>query len=189
MKRKRALEVLEVSPSTLQRYVKRGWIRADRKPNGYLDYNEEDVFRVAGKKIKGHALTVAYLRVNKETVAGKEKMIQQNREVHDWAIKRGIKIDRIYQDYGVAENAYREDFNRLLEDSMDGQISTVIVLTKCRLSRFSYYMVRKVLRHHGVRIEVVAPNLEDPYYLDEQTEDLAKVMSQARLDRIKKASD
>lgn len=189
MKRKRALEILEVSYSTLRRYVDKGWIRAEKKANGQYDYLDEDVFRVSGKKMKGHAMTVAYLRVNKETIAGKEKMIEQNREVHDWAIKRGITIDRIYQDYGVAENAYREDFNRLIEDSIDGQISTLIILTKCRLSRFSYYMVRKILRHHGVRIEVIAPALEDPYYLDEQTEDLAKVMAEARLDRIKKASD
>lgn len=184
MKRKRVLEVLEVSGSTLQRYVQKGWIRVERLKNGFFRYNEEDVFLMAGKKIKKDNLTVAYCRVNKNTIKGKEKMTEQKQLVHEWAIKRGITIDRVYEDYGVGTNAYREDFNRLVEDVMEGEIGTVIILTKCRLVRFSYFMIRKMFRFHGTRIELIAPHLEDPYYLDEQTDDIAKMLSDARVERI-----
>lgn len=189
MKKKQALKVLGCASSTLQRYVKKGYIRTQRLPNGFLLYNEEDVFLMAGKQIKKDNLTVAYFRVNKETRKGRAKMEEQQHLVHEWCIKRGIRVDRVYQDYGVGTNGYRKDFNRLIEDAMQGEIGVLVILTKCRLDRFSYYTMRKILRHHGVRIEVVAPHLEDPYYLDEQTEDLAKVMAEARLDRVPQKPD
>ena len=184
MKRKRVLEVLGCHSSTLMRYVDKGWIRVERMKNGFYRYNEEDVFLMAGKKIKKDNLCVAYCRVNKDTIKGKEKMAEQKHLVHEWAIKRGIRIDRVYEDYSVGTNAYREDFNQLVEDILEGEIGTVIILTKCRLVRFSYFMIRKMFRFHGTKIEIIAPHLEDPFYLDEQTEDIAKILQEAKMERI-----
>jgi DNA-binding transcriptional MerR regulator len=48
MKAKRALELLEVTASTLSLYVKQGKIRAEKLPNGYYDYNDDDIYLWAG---------------------------------------------------------------------------------------------------------------------------------------------
>ncbi|WP_417502741.1 MerR family transcriptional regulator, partial [Mitsuokella jalaludinii] len=49
---KDVLRILQVSRSTLTKYVKTGIIRVHVMPNGHYDYNEEDVYKFLNKDVK-----------------------------------------------------------------------------------------------------------------------------------------
>jgi len=46
MKAKEVLELLKISRPTLTKYVKEGKIRVTIMPNGFYDYNEEDIYKI-----------------------------------------------------------------------------------------------------------------------------------------------
>ena len=62
MKAQETMRLLDVSRPTLGKYVKIGKIRAERKPNGHLDFNDEDVRKLYGKGIQ--RMTYIYARVS-----------------------------------------------------------------------------------------------------------------------------
>lgn len=184
MRKKDVIRVIGCHPSTVKRYVEKGYIKAVKLPNGRYNYDEESVYAMVGKRIPKENKIVAYCRVNKDTIKGREKLQEQKQLVNLWAIKRGITIDEVYEDLSTGTNAYRKGFNSLLESIFKKEISTVIIHTKCRLVRFSFYTMRMMFRYHGVKIEIISPAIEDPFYLDEQTDDIAKMLSDARVERI-----
>ncbi|ABY93552.1 site-specific integrase-resolvase-like protein [Thermoanaerobacter pseudethanolicus ATCC 33223] len=61
MKAKELLELLRISRSTLTKYVKEGKIRVTVMPNGFYDYNEEDVYKIFMKEVERK--TYIYARV------------------------------------------------------------------------------------------------------------------------------
>lgn len=62
MKTNKVLKILQITRPTLTKYVKVGKIRVITKPNGFYDYNEDDVYSLAGYSTR--RLTVAYSRVS-----------------------------------------------------------------------------------------------------------------------------
>lgn len=58
----KVLKILQITRPTLTKYVKVGKIRVITKPNGFYDYNEDDVYSLAGYSTR--RLTVAYSRVS-----------------------------------------------------------------------------------------------------------------------------
>ena len=62
MKSNKVLKILQITRPTLTKYVKVGKIRVTTKPNGFYDYNDDDVYSLAGYSTR--RLTVAYSRVS-----------------------------------------------------------------------------------------------------------------------------
>lgn len=63
MKCKDVLKLLKITRPTLCNWVKTGKLRANKINHSVLDYNEDDVFRLAG--IKNRCKAVIYARVLK----------------------------------------------------------------------------------------------------------------------------
>ena len=74
MKTNKVLKILQITRPTLTKYVKVGKIRVITKPNGFYDYNEDDVYSLAGYSTR--RLTVAYSRVS----TNKQKKYLENQE-------------------------------------------------------------------------------------------------------------
>ena len=62
MKSARVLKILHISRQTLVKYVHNNEIRVVELPNGFYDYNDDDVYRKAG--IANERLNVTYARVS-----------------------------------------------------------------------------------------------------------------------------
>ncbi len=60
MKSKEVLRLLKISRVTLTGYVKSGKVRVKKLPNGYYDYNEDDVYKLIRTRVK------LVIRYNKE---------------------------------------------------------------------------------------------------------------------------
>lgn len=62
MKSAKVLKMLHISRQTLVKYVQNKEIRVVELPNGFYDYNDDDVYRKAG--LANERLNVTYARVS-----------------------------------------------------------------------------------------------------------------------------
>ena len=66
MKGKDVLKLLKVTRPTICRYVREGKIRAIKVNRTKLDYNEEDVFKLAGIENRAKGVIYAIVSTNKQ---------------------------------------------------------------------------------------------------------------------------
>ena len=185
-----AMEILGVSYSTLKRYVKKGLIRTYKYEmpgkRGKNNYWEDDVYALVGKKMTKDHWIVGYCRVGKRFKADQEKMQEQKDLMRQFCTRRGIALEKIYEDIGASTDyskGGRPGFHELLRDVMAGRVDAVVIDTKCRLTRVAFEIYEELFLYHGCDIVVMNPVLTDPYYLEEQSQDLMKLIEQAGLDR------
>lgn len=192
MTKNEALKVLGCSYSTLKRYSKKGIIRVYKyemhgKRNKY-NYWDEDVYRLVGKIIeeKGHSV-VGYVRVKGAFKADQDNLQKQKNNMREFCTRRGISLEKLYEDRGASTDyskSGRPAFHELLRDIMSKRVQAVVIDTKCRLTRVAFEILEELCIYHGVDIVIMNPVLEDPYYLEEQSNDLAKLIRDAGLDRV-----
>ena len=170
MKSKQALSLLEVHRRTLSRYVGSGKIRAIRLPNGTLNYNEDDVYKLSGKsKVR---MNVIYARVSTD----KQKQDLQNQidTIERFMNSKGIKVDKIYKDIKTGMHLDRNGFMMLLSDLQDGLVDRIFISYKDRLARLSYGLAEKLITQNHGRIELI--NKADKTDEQELFEDLMQVI-------------
>ena len=71
--------------------------------------------------------------------------------------------------------AERKDFQKLISLAATGQLDTVIVENKDRLSRFGFEIIESMFEKLGVKIIVIS-NVEDKSYEKELTDDLISII-------------
>jgi predicted site-specific integrase-resolvase len=96
---------------------------------------------------------VIYGRVS----TSKQKVDLENQidDLKKFCISSSIIVHDIYKDIGSGINFDRKEFNRLLNDVVSGEISTVYVTYKDRLSRISFNMFKNLFAKFGTNIVVI----------------------------------
>jgi predicted site-specific integrase-resolvase len=190
MTKSEALEVLGCSYSTLRRYAKKGLIRTYtyeiRGRKGKMNYWDEDVYALVGKKMSKDHWIVGYCRVKRNWKEDQTKMQEQKNLMRHFCTRRGIALEKIYEDIGASTDYSKKGrpaFHELLRDVMAGRVDAVVIDTKCRLTRVAFEVYEELFLYHGCDIVIMNPVLTEPYYLEEQSEDLAKLIETAGLDR------
>jgi predicted site-specific integrase-resolvase len=185
-----AMDVLGVSYSTLKRYVKKGLIRVYKYEmpgkRGKNNYWEDDVYSLVGKKMSKDHWIVGYCRVKRRFKEDQAKMQEQKDLMRQFCTRRGISLEKIYEDVGASTDYSkkgRPGFHELLRDVMQGRVQAVVLDTRCRLSRVAFEVYEELFGYHGCDIIVMNPALTDPYYLEEQSEDLTHLIQSAGLER------
>jgi predicted site-specific integrase-resolvase len=74
MRSNKVLKLLKITRQTLTRYVKESKIQVKKLPNGYYEYNDEDIYKLLGQTTPRKA--VIYCRVS----TAKQKQDLQNQE-------------------------------------------------------------------------------------------------------------
>ena len=151
MKSARVLKLLHISRATLVKYVKNKEIRVVELPNGFYDYNDEDVYRKAGLADERHS--VIYARVS--TPKQKTDLQNQAKILTEYCNKNGVKISKSYQDIASGMNFDRKQFKLLLDDVLSFKVSHVYVTYKDRLSRISFDMFERLFSEFGCKIVVI----------------------------------
>ena len=151
MKGKDVLKLLKVTRHTLCKYVKEGKIRAIKINRAKLDYNEEDVFKLAG--IENRAKGVIYARVS----TNKQKSSLQNQidTLLQYANSNGVQVDKIYKDVASGLNFDRGEFQSLLSDIIQYKVKTVFITNKDRFSRISFNMWKELFSYFSCEIVVL----------------------------------
>lgn len=171
MKTKDVLKILGVSRVTLCKYVKDGKIRVKELPNGYYNYNEDDVFNLAGLEHK--RMNVIYARVS--TNKQKKDLENQIEAITSYMNRNGIGVDKVYSDVASGMTLDRKGFLELLNDVMNNKIDKVYISYKDRLARLSYELVTKLFLDNATQIEII--NKSDDKSLEEELfEDIIQVV-------------
>ena len=187
MTKKEALEVIGCSWSTLRRYVGRGLIRTTTLQNGRKNYWEDDVYAMVGKRMPREHWIAIYCRVNGRSKEADEKLLEQKRLIYSWCAKRGITIDKVYEERGPSTEytpERRPVLHELMQDIFSKKVDAVIVETEDRIARIGYPMFREMFKYHGVEPIVINKVIEDPFYQAEQADDITRILEQAKIDRL-----
>lgn len=151
MKCSDVLKTLKVTRQTLCRYVKDGVIKVNKLASGRYDYDKESVFKFLNKE--SERKNVIYGRVS--TAKQKADLDNQMNDLKKFCINSSIIIHDEYKDVGSGINFDRKEFNRLLNDVVSGEISTVYITYKDRLSRISFNMFENLFSKFGTNIVVI----------------------------------
>lgn len=184
MTKKQALEVIGCHSTTLKRYMQKGYIRITKLPNGRYNYYEDDVYKMVGKRLSREHWTVLYSRVDSTSTKNRAKLEKQKKLAYEWSVKRGLIFDKVYEDFRPASDYNRPALLQLIEDILKKRVDNVVVETRCRLTRFAWGIFEMLFKYHGVALIVMNQWITDDHYKEEQSNDLARVLKSAGLERL-----
>ena len=153
MKANEALNLLRISRKTLHVYVSTGKIRFTVMPNGFYDYNDEDVYKLLNKDVKRK--TVIYARVS--TIKQKNDLNNQIGQLKQWCFMNGYTINAIYSDIasGISFDK-RKGFFDMLDEIINYKVEKVIITYRDRLSRSGFDLFKNLFEKFGTEIVVVS---------------------------------
>lgn len=175
MKANQVLEKLNITRPTLCKYVKQGYIKVTKLPNGLYDYDEDSVYQFLGlKHNKPDKINVSYSRVS--TQSQKDQLKEQTKRIYESCISRGIQLDKQFEDIKSGMDANRKGFQSIIDLIIQGKIDLLIVENKDRLTRFNFDMLEHIFKCFGTQIVVLNDSLDNRTYEQELTEDLISII-------------
>ena len=151
MKAKEVLKILKISRPTLTKYVKEQKILVKELPNGFYDYDEDSVLKVA--KISTERNSVIYARVS--TPKQKKDLENQIQTITEYANKNGYKIDGVYSDISSGLDYDRKSFSELLNLILERKVKNVFIKDKDRLTRVSFDLWKNLFKQFNCNLIVV----------------------------------
>lgn len=153
MKRDKVMSVLNISSSTVNRWLKEGKLQGKKLPSGHWDYDDDVVYKIANGN--DNRKTIIYARVS----TGKQINDLQNQldNLEKFCASKGWKIDDKVSEIasGITFDK-RKSFFKLLDDIQMNRVKRVVVTHKDRLSRVSFSLFENIFNHHGVEIVVLS---------------------------------
>lgn len=157
---KKAKEMLHVSTQTLRNWSEEGKVRANRLPSGVRIYNYQDLLSIKG--VSGAPASrrkIAYCRVSSK------KQLPDLERQKDF-FRENYPNHHLVEDIASGINWKRNGLKTILEQSMLGGVSEVVVAHRDRLCRFSFELVEYILSRCNVQLIV----LNDPSKASKESE-------------------
>jgi predicted site-specific integrase-resolvase len=151
MRSKEALKVLGVSRVSLWSYVKKGIIKVTKLDNGYYEYDNTSIYDFLGKRNRKN---VIYARVS--TQKQKDDIVRQIDYISSYCTSEKIHIDTIYSEIESGISLDRPKFQEMLDDIINGNIQTVYISYKDRLSRLSFTTLSAIFKKFNTQIIIVS---------------------------------
>lgn len=156
MKSKEVLRLLQITRPTLCSYVKSGKLPVKQLPNGFYDYDDDTVYKLAG--ISEQRKCVIYGRVSTKN---QEKCLQnQINNIKQFANKNGYIVNNVYYDIASGLSYDRKQFMQMLKEILNYNIKTVIVDNKDRLTRVSFNMWKQLFKYFNCELIVVNEDIK-----------------------------
>lgn len=166
-------ELLGVSVKTLQRWDREGILKANRTPTDRRYYTHDQYLQFKGIGIeKDSRQVVIYARVS--TRNQKDDLKNQTAFLRQFCNGKGIIVDRVIEDYGSGLNYNRREWNRLLDDVMEGKVKTILVSHKDRFVRFGYDWFERFCMKFGTEIIVINNETLSPQ--EELVQDILSIL-------------
>ena len=156
---------------TLQRWDRRGILKAHRTPTNRRYYTHDQYLQVIGQKAKEPKI-VTYCRVS--SAGQKTDLESQKKAVEQFCIAAGKPVALRLQDIGSGLNYKRKNFVLLMEMVEHGEVSEIVIAHKDRLVRFGYEWFEKFCRDHGTTLTVMNAETLSPEA--EMTQDLLSII-------------
>jgi len=163
-----------IKVKTLQKWDRDGTLVAYRTPTDRRYYTHSQYLDFIGKTSNDvNKSIVIYARVFSSKQ--KHELQHQIEFLYNYSASKGYKISNLYSDIGSGLNYKRKNWNRLIDDCAEGNISKIIISFKDRFVRFGYDWFEYFLKSRcGVEIEVVENELTTPE--EEVVDDLITII-------------
>lgn len=152
----KAAKLLGVTVKTLQRWEREGrLIPAARTDSNRRLYTETQIRHFLGTQGSGRAPTklVAYCRVS--GAAQRPDLANQRRVLEEFVVARGLASVEFIEEVGDGLNFKRKKFLALMDEVGRGEIKTLILAHRDRLTRFGYEWFEHYAQSHGCEILVL----------------------------------
>ena len=151
-------QLIGKSVNTLQKWDRKGILKAHRAPTNRRYYTHDQYLQYHGLVAQEQGLTIVYTRVS--GVAQKLDLANQIKALEAYCQQHSIKVDEWMSDIGSGLNYKRKQFNRLMELVELGQVKRIIMAHRDRLVRFGYeYFEAFCERHHTELVVINGENL------------------------------
>ena len=153
MTAKEVLRILQITRTTLTKYVKENKLKVTVKGNGRYDYDADSVYKMLNKDIERK--TYLYARVS--TSKQKKDLENQVQLLKNFCFQNGYVIHGIYQDIasGISFEK-RKQFFEMLDEILSGRVNRVIITYKDRLSRVGFELFTYLFHKFGCEIIVIS---------------------------------
>ena len=138
---------------TLQKWDRKGILKAHRSPTNRRYYTHDQYLQYRGLVAQEQGLTIAYTRVS--GVAQKPDLANQIKALEAYGQQNAVKVDEWMSDIGSGLNYKRKQFNRLMEMIELGQVRRLIIAHRDRLVRFGYDYFEAFCERHNTEIIVM----------------------------------
>ena len=190
MRSKEASRILGVTNTTLQDYVKKGYIKAEKTPSGIYNYDEGSLYKFLNKDV----VRKNYIYARVSSSSQKKDLDNQIELLTNFCFQQGIQIGGTFKDIasGISfENRY--EFFQMLDDVIAGKVEKVIITYKDRLSRVGFELFYHLFQHYGTQIIIMSesgsPKLDSEEIFEEIISMLhcysMKLYSKRRVRKIK----
>ncbi len=161
------------SVNTLQKWDRKGLLKAYRSLTNRRYYTHEQYLRYRGFISSEQGKTIAYARVS--APAQKRDLVMQKEALRAYCLDHAIKVDQWVEDVGSALNYKRKGFNQVIGDIELGHVKRLIIGYEDRLVRFGYDWFESFCERHGT--EIVVTNGESFSPEQELVKDLLAIVT------------
>ena len=166
-------ELIGKSVITLQKWDRKGILKAHRSPTNRRYYTHDQYLAYRGLVAPEQGLSIVYARVS--GVAQKPDLVNQLHALEVYCNQHEIRVDEWMQDIGSGLNYQRKQFNRLMEMVELGQVRRIVIAHRDRLVRFGFDYFEAFCKRHNTDIVVI--NGEDLSPEQELVQDLLGVVT------------
>jgi putative resolvase len=150
------IEKYQITSQTLYNWRNANKIPFFKLPSGSYAYSLPIIENSIPEK-----QNVLYARVS--NTKQKDDLERQIQLLRSFMAANGVKIDAEYSDIASGMNENRKDFNKLIDECLEGNISKIYVTYKDRFVRFGFGYFERILNNAGVIIEVINATKEEDF--------------------------
>lgn len=154
-----AMDYLNVSKITLQRWDNSGKLPAVRTSGGHRRYKLSDLERFIGEDKEegvpnGDTIVATYARCSTSDQKQHGDIDRQSQRLSEYCAKKKYKVEYIIKDMGSGINDKRKGFMKLCNLVVNQKVNKVVIEHKDRLTRFQYNLIEFFFKSYGVDIEL-----------------------------------
>jgi predicted site-specific integrase-resolvase len=154
-------ELIGKSVKTMQRWDRDGVLTAYRSPSGRRYYTHAQYKEYIGETNNEDKQNVIYCRVSTKNQA--DDLENQLKFLKNYCTNKGIPISNIYTDFGSGLNYNRRNWNKLIDDCLNGKIDKVYISHRDRFVRFGYEWICNLLEKlSGVTVIAIDDKISSP---------------------------
>ena len=166
-------ELIGKSVITLQKWDRKGILKAHRSPTNRRYYTHDQYLMYRGLVAQDQGLTIAYARAS--SVAQKPDLAHQVKALEAYCHQHAIRVDEWVQDIGSGLNYKRKQFNQLMEMVELGQVRRIVIAHRDRLVRFGYGYFEAFCERHNTALVVIDGETLSPE--QELVQDLVAILT------------
>src|SRR5229473_4909742 len=166
-------QLIGKSVNTLQKWDRKGILKAHRAPTNRRYYTHDQYLQYRGLVAQEQGLTIVYSRVS--AVAQKPDLANQINALEVYCKQQSIKVDEWMSDIGSGLNYKRKQFNRLMEMVELGQVRRLVIAHRDRLVRFGYGYFEAFCERHNTELVVIDGETLSPE--QELVQDLVAILT------------